>query len=174
VHKYYLAKLAQLAGTIDGRKRLQKIVFFLQSAGLPMGAEFALHHFGPYSWDVAQACDELVSAGVLSEEAKRNQVGRQYSYRLTERGSRLLDRAGETNEQLNQQFKQFQHIAQDLLQEDLRGLELGSTILYFKQQGVEWNEAARRACEFKSVDQNDDRVQSAIDLARRTAPLSGC
>lgn len=43
--------------SIQGRKRLQKVVYFLQYAGCPLDCRYTLHHFGPYSRDVADACD---------------------------------------------------------------------------------------------------------------------
>ena len=53
--RYQLATLSSWAGErgIQGRKRLQKVVFLLQAAGCPLSSHFTLHHYGPYSRDVA-------------------------------------------------------------------------------------------------------------------------
>jgi uncharacterized protein YwgA len=37
-------------GTVRGRKRLQKLLYFLQEAErVPLGLDFSMHHYGPYS-----------------------------------------------------------------------------------------------------------------------------
>lgn len=45
---------------IRGKKALQKLVYFLQVAGIPTGCSFRMHIYGPYSNEVAQEYDELV------------------------------------------------------------------------------------------------------------------
>lgn len=57
--RYQLAKLVEWAGELRSRKRLQKVVYLLQAAGAPIEAEFTLHHYGPYSFDVAQLLPRL-------------------------------------------------------------------------------------------------------------------
>jgi hypothetical protein len=42
--RYELAKLAAWAETLHSRKRLQKVVFLLHTAGCPLEADFILHH----------------------------------------------------------------------------------------------------------------------------------
>ena len=86
--RYQLAKLVQWSGTLHSRKRLQKLVFMLQAAGCPLDAEYGLHHYGPYSQEVARLSDEMQRSSLLLEESEPNQVGRQYSYSLTARAQR--------------------------------------------------------------------------------------
>ena len=62
--RYQLAKLVEWAGTLNSRKRLQKVVFMLQAAGCPLQAEFYLNHYGTYSLeDVTRLTDEMVRLG---------------------------------------------------------------------------------------------------------------
>src|SRR5438132_565582 len=82
--RYQLAKLVQWAGTLQTRKRLQKVVYLLQAAGCPLDDEFGLHHFGPYSSDVADRADDMTNAGLLNEESHGNYAGKQYDYTLTQ------------------------------------------------------------------------------------------
>ena len=49
--------------TITGKKRLQKLAMLLQVSGLKIDADFSLHHYGPYSFELADAADELDWAG---------------------------------------------------------------------------------------------------------------
>src|SRR5437879_386912 len=81
--RYQLAKLVQWAGTLRTRKKLQKVVYLLKQAGCPLDDAFGLHHFGPYSSDVAERADEMTNIGLLHEERIGNLAGQQYNYTLT-------------------------------------------------------------------------------------------
>ena len=82
MNRYQLAKIVDWAGTLETRKRMQKVVYLLQVAGCPLGADYTLHHYGPYSHDVARLTDEMVQASLLVEKTTSNAVGQQYSYSL--------------------------------------------------------------------------------------------
>lgn len=176
--KYALAKLVQWAGSegVKGRKRLQKAVFFLQRAGCPFDAEYSLHHYGPYSRDVAEACDELVAAGLLDEDAAPASAGAQYTYRVNADGvaaiahteARLGDRAPA--------LERYKPLADELIAGNLWVLELGSTILFLRDRcghasqlaSQAWDDAVRQACEFKKIDRaTDSSVVPAANLANR-------
>ena len=44
--KYQLAKLIQFVGNLETRKRMQKVVYLLQSAGCPFGRIFSCIDLG--------------------------------------------------------------------------------------------------------------------------------
>jgi uncharacterized protein YwgA len=167
--KYRLAKLVQWSGSggVVGRKRLQKVVYFLQKAGCPFCADYTLHHYGPYSRDVAEGCDELVAAGFLAEQAEINGVGTQYTYRVSaDAGTSAIAQTEGRSDIRTESFAAFRPLAEELLKKELWELELGSTILYFHEKLSNWDEAVRRACEFKKVDQErDTKVSGAKELA---------
>ena len=71
MNRYQLAKIVDWAGTLETRKRMQKVVYLLQVAGCPLGADYTLHHYGPYSQEVARLTDEMVQTGILTETATR-------------------------------------------------------------------------------------------------------
>ena len=77
MNRYQLAKIVDWAGTLETRKRMQKVVYLLQVAGCPLGADYTLHHYGPYSHDVARLTDEMVQASLLVEKTTSNAVGQQ-------------------------------------------------------------------------------------------------
>lgn len=176
MNKYCLAKVVQWAGPVGvaGRKRLQKVVYLLQKAGFPSDAEFGLHHFGPYSRDVAEACDDLVAANVLQEQMCDNAVGTQYTYTLLpNNGNAALDRTELRLPQLTAQVAPFRRLAEDVLARDLWELELGSTIYFFYERVENWDEAIRRACKFKGVDRStDSAARPAETLAKSIRSLS--
>lgn len=167
--KYALAKLVQWSGSggVVGRKRLQKVVYFLQQAGCTLGAEYSLHHYGPYSRDVAEACDELVASGLLDERAEMNSVGTQYTYRLSAgAGESALSQTERRLAERTADLGTFRSLAEELLSRDLWELELGSTILYFYDKTTDWDKAAQLACEFKRRNvANETALPSARALA---------
>src|SRR5438046_4670862 len=95
-----------LAGTpLHGRTTLQKLAYFESEAGL-FHARFKPHYYGPYSQEVADAVEELVSLGYLKEtvtllgEQQESWLAavsggvRIYSYELTDEGRQLAEQIG--------------------------------------------------------------------------------
>ena len=88
---YQLAKLVQWAGTLHTRKRLQKVVYLLQSRNCPLEADFFLHHYGPYSNEVARLTDALVKNELLVEHESETLSGKKYDYTLSQRALDSLE-----------------------------------------------------------------------------------
>jgi len=146
---------------IEGRKRLQKIVYFLQCAGCPLDCHYTLHHFGPYSCDVADTCDEMVAAGLI-EESGGPSLAAPYSYKLPPTTRDLL-----TNT-IDERVQKYMKFGKGLIEENLWSLELGSTILYFYSQTNEWDCALTKACEYKHTTPELAASQAALRLAKQT------
>ncbi|MGC4030550.1 MAG: hypothetical protein QM754_02215 [Tepidisphaeraceae bacterium] len=163
MNRLQLATLLSWAGDsgIQGRKRLQKVVFFLQDAGCALDCQYTLHHFGPYSRDVADACDEMVAAGLVVESGGPQNGDMQYGYKLKPDTRALLDRTP------NEPMQRFRELGTSLISENLWSLELGSTILFFFKQNNDWNAALMRACEFKKVSAELNASKTALALAQR-------
>jgi uncharacterized protein len=49
-----------------GKIQLQKLVYFLQETGVPLGYKFEIYHYGPYSFELSDQMSSLDSLGVLS------------------------------------------------------------------------------------------------------------
>jgi uncharacterized protein YwgA len=164
--RYQLAKLVSWAGRVDARKRLQKVVYLLQAAGCPLEADFFLHHYGPYSQDVARLTDEMVRANLLREEEEPLSQGSRYSYRLPESVEEQLSTSETTPHGKHglERMEPFESIAKRLFHEDLRMLEYASTIVYFHQQTNEWQEAVAKAERFKGT----SAVRSALSIAQES------
>lgn len=161
--RFQLATLLSWAGEggLQGRKRLQKVVFLLQCAGCPLGCRYTLHHFGPYSRDVADACDELVAAKLVQETGGPQGGSSSYTYALTSATRSLLPVGGDPA------LQGFENLAKELIAADLWQLELGSTILYFQGQTADWQQSLTRACAFKHVVTTIEPSQAALGLAQR-------
>jgi uncharacterized protein YwgA len=167
--RYQLAKLVQWAGTLNSRKRLQKVVFLLQASGCPFDADYILHHYGPYSQEVARLSDEMVQVGLLRESSEPNQVGVQYSYDLAPATAKELAQLEKTpqGKKLEKPLSPFEEEAKELLNTDLWLLEVASTMVYFRQQDHSWSESVERTCKFKNLNANTGFVTKAEGLARR-------
>lgn len=168
---YQLAKLVQWAGTLKTRKGLQKLVYLLQAAGCPFQADYRLHHYGPYSDDVAAIADDLVRRGFLQEETVANAAGQQFNYSLTPKAEESLTKLEATPRGATSQAELagFDSLARDLVRRDVRELELAATIVFFRQQGYEWPSAVEKACQFKPLARDKILLQKARTLAEHVS-----
>ncbi len=154
------------ADGIQGRKRLQKVVFMLQCAGCRLGCRYTFQHFGPYSRDVADACDELVAAGLVDEQRVETAGGGvSYAYALKPEARRFLAQGPDAA------MQRFRELGSELIRADPWQLELGSTILFFHAQNADWEQALVRACEFNWVPPTAEASRNALALAQR---VHGC
>jgi uncharacterized protein YwgA len=171
--RFQLAKLADWAGPtgLNGRKRLQKVVYFLQRSGCPLNSEFMLHLYGPYSRDVANVCDDMVAAGLLSVTIDQGQSGSKYCYRLPDHTKEILRESEKRNPERNVAMEPFRDRAIELLGLNTGDLELGSTVLFFQEQVKDWESAHQLACEFKKVPPDSVVAKGALDLAKRAVQL---
>jgi uncharacterized protein YwgA len=167
--RYQLAKIVDWAGTLDTRKRMQKVVYLLQVAGCPLGTEHTLHHYGPYSQEVARLTDEMVQANILVEKAGSNLVGQQFSYQLAETARpNLADfESSSRGQAILATLVPFEEQARKLFKADLKDLEFASTIVFFRQQDYNWPEAIVKMCEFKKLTAGSQVVERAETLAKQ-------
>lgn len=168
--KYDLAKLVQWAGTLNTRKKMQKVVYLLQAAKCPFDADYGLHHYGPYSSDVAQTTDVMVQVGLLEEEALDSGAGKQFNYRLTDKAEESVAEfeKSDAGQKAKARLQPFREKAQDLLGQDVRRLEMAATIAFFWRQSKDWKSAVEKMCQFKGLKPNDPLTVEAEDLARET------
>lgn len=168
---YELAKLVEWAGTLKTRKGMQKLVYLLQAAGCPFQADYRLHHYGPYSDDVAEVADDLVRRGFLQEKPVANAAGTQFNYSLTPRAEESLAKLEATPRGASRRSELADHeaLARDLVRRDVRELELAATIVFFRRQGHEWPVAVEKARQFKSLARDKALLQRAKTLAKRVS-----
>ena len=167
--RYQLGKLVQWAGpSLKTRKRMQKVVYLLKAAGCPIDADFFLHHYGPYSTELAQLTDELVRNGMLVERATSNPRGQQFEYSLAVEPGESLSKYEETPAGMSALalLRPYESRAQDLLRKDVSELEHASTVAFFKSQGESWDEALSKACSFKRLEPQGAAATAALALAQ--------
>jgi uncharacterized protein len=169
MRRYHLAKLVQLAKKLETRKRLQKVVFLLQSAGWPVEAEYRLHFFGPYSDDVAHLTDEMVHAELLKEEERPFGDGQTYNYELSTAANESLTTFEQTSEgqKAVEDFRTFEGKAKELLGKEAKVLEHAATLVYFRQRAkLRWQDAIEKTCQMKKLKKNSVALRGAEKLAR--------
>src|SRR3989344_3645494 len=81
-----IAYLIDLCGKVEGRTRIQKIVYILQYLGYPLNEDFSYSYFGPYSDDLRTEIDMLTSTGMLQETLQ----GATYVYEPTSQMDNFL------------------------------------------------------------------------------------
>lgn len=169
MNRYQLAKIVDWAGTLQTRKRMQKVVYLLQVAGCPLGADYTLHHYGPYSQEVARLTDEMVQAGILTETATRNAVGQQFSYSLSESARSNLAVFESTPHGRTQAAPLDESLSDKrwLLEQDLKELEYAATVIFFRKQDHDWPAAIAKMCEFKGLTNGSPIVERVKALAHR-------
>ena len=178
MNRYQLATLVNWAGTLHTRKRLQKVVYLLQAAGCDLEAEFTLHHYGPYSHDIASLTDDMVQANLLDEKAHLNMAGKSFEYQLSERAIAQMEQmeSDARHPTLLGAMSKHEPLARRLLEEsNLPKLEYAATIAYFHKQksGEDWQKAREGAAKFKKQPPDSQPMLDAERLAREVLGM-GC
>lgn len=69
VNQLYVLKLLEIAGKIDGKTKLQKLMFLAETErGAPTTYKFEKYHYGPFSFELSDDLDALAKTGFVSEE----------------------------------------------------------------------------------------------------------
>lgn len=84
-----ICMLMERFGRIDGRTRLQKLLFLLdKKLNLDLGFERAL--YGPFSNRLSAIADTLTRDKIIKEEFSVTDFGKKYSYILTDEGKNFI------------------------------------------------------------------------------------
>jgi uncharacterized protein len=152
-------------GTVYGRVRIQKTAYFLQRLGMAEleGVDFFYHHYGPFSWTVADSLLDGERCGALQEEAKPLVDDRQaYAYRLGAAANRHVDDVSPESRAL------VMTLLERVRGAHWRTLELASTIDFLEQrEGMRREQALSRALGLKPAcrEYKDEAVRLLEDLA---------
>jgi len=88
-----LALLRASNNVIEGRTRLQKMVYLLKNSfDIPFGFEFRMYFYGPYSENLADTLQLLKAVELVEEEkVKIAEDVIQYNYEITDIGQQFLE-----------------------------------------------------------------------------------
>lgn len=139
-------------GRIVGRTKLQKVSFFLESAGLGEGFQFKYKHYGPFSEELAAATEDAVALKNVLEKVQPASWGGFYSdFSLP-----VPETANGAPERLK--------LAKTAAEADSVELELAATALFLSTEFKDpWIETARR----KPEKSEGDRLVKAKELYRK-------
>ncbi|MGM9927030.1 MAG: YwgA family protein [Bacillus sp. (in: firmicutes)] len=112
-------------GEIEGRKKLQKIIYIAKKVDFPFQEKYQFHFYGPYSEELTLRVEELCEMGYLQESKEKKNGYYQYCYSITEAGEDFLHL-------YELDIPALQECLQDMNGQNARFLELVSTILYFE------------------------------------------
>jgi uncharacterized protein YwgA len=78
-------------GKIEGRTRLEKLVYLLKHrGGVAFTYKFVPYHYGPYSRELVEDLDQLKEFGLVDETMNTDEYGViRYDYSLTSEGTQL-------------------------------------------------------------------------------------
>lgn len=130
-----LAELISMAGGIDGRKKLQKIVFILKNKGAPFQEKFSYHYFGPYSAELQLEIDDMATRGIIQEI----QSGPGYRYTV---GPNALDIEDCTLQSYSDLVARLNSLPPTIL-------ELLATFYYLQAKGYSQNDMLAKTFQLK-------------------------
>lgn len=166
---YVLLELLDRLGGVQGRKKLQKLVYIAKLEGVPIEDDFFFHYYGPYSSGLASRVDQLVEAKQL-EETTRGLVmaeGVEYGYEVTDAAREFLESVRPSvPEGFREAMERGLDRAAALKGCDVFQLELASTLLYWVDKGYSWDEAEATTERRKNADRNSDAFDAARTIAR--------
>ncbi len=169
--EYWLAKLIESVGTIKSRKRLQKILYLLQSGkDFPLKLDYILHYYGPYSFELASLLDQLKTSQIVQENGFDNGMGGvAYSYTITDQGKQILHSFENSQSGIDAptRIRPFISFFKELAEQDIWLLELAATVLYFYQETQNWTKAKKVTSSFKKVSPDDKLLEQSVDLAKQ-------
>lgn len=114
-------------GSWCGETHVQKTAYFLEKlAGVPLGFDFVLYRYGPFSFDLRDELTELRAVGYLDLDPKRAPHG--LSYVVTAAGSEVIAR----NAPVVARFEQrIGFVSERLATKNVSELERLATALFF-------------------------------------------
>jgi len=128
-----ITEVIRQMGTVYGRVRIQKTAYFLKRLGVAelKHVDFVYHHYGPFSWTVANSLVDGVQCEALVEIPKPLVDDRQrYEYRVSQDvGDKVDDVSPKSRTLIKKLVERVSHE-----REHWRTLELASTIDYLQNR----------------------------------------
>lgn len=139
--------------TVVGRTRLQKTVWLLQAVELPSGYDFKMHHYGPYSEGLQADLSVVKAMGLVKEDVKESQNGKEYSVFTADESAAL-----EQLEKFREPLDKIKSV------EDPVVLELAATYGAFRKMGLAHSVALKELKAKKGAKCRDECLTAASEL----------
>lgn len=154
--------VALAGGSIEGKTRLQKSEYLLESHGVGYGFVFAYHYYGPYSELLALAAQDAAALQIVTTEMRESKQGVRYLvFNLGPCAPRLAP-----SRQSSSHVKARKQILDVLKKYDSVALELAATADFLARTGHAsdpWTETIRR----KKEKASPERVGKAKTLLKQ-------
>ncbi len=127
--------IIDIAGHIDGKTRMQKLVYLAQNKKNDYLFNYMNYLHGPFSSELSKTIDELKSNGFISEVVSVTPSGYQlYSYSLTKDGKSFLP----VLQSINNSFYEWKQIS-DKVVSDYAELKLDDLLkIVYEMADLEW------------------------------------
>lgn len=152
---YLLLEFFNQVGQVQGRKKLQKMIYLLKTSGSNFPFKYEYHFYGPYSAQLQSEINYLAYNGFL-EEKKENDT---YVYAITEQGQKFRDKLIDC---LNYTAEINGQLTELLATQNSQFLEMVSTYAFLIESGYKKDEARAKCVELKPHLQK--YIDSAMDF----------
>jgi len=160
-----IGQLFKTVGTVEGRKKLQKMVHILQYFGVPFNIRFGYLHYGPFSSELQSQLDIFEAEGLLREEPS---VAGNFKTSKFSPQPALLDLVEKVagTEEAN-----FAGMAAELNGKSAQELEAISTLLYLCSLGTPEDKLQEAFITLKPKFTNvfEERLKTIVELRQRYA-----
>ena len=145
-------------GELVGRTRLQKETYLLHRCGANLSLAFTYHHYGPYSFELA---DGLIDADVEDRIEIEERIG-SYGIRYAIFRSKESDDVGSSfgdlsSDEVRSSIEKMQGVS-DIV------LELAATVVYLREEGGYGQESKEETKERKPLKATEERMDQALSL----------
>ena len=154
--------IALHGGKLVGRTRLQKRAYLLHRCGANFDLPFIYHHYGPYSFDLAEGCIDAQMNKRIKIKEKRGRYGiRDAVFRLKNKeATTRRDRVGSLPAERARSFLKRMERVSDIV------LELAATIVFLRDDGRYPDNAVAATMARKPLKATDERLGEALSLIR--------
>ncbi len=151
--------IALYGGKLVGRTRLQKQAYLLHRCGGNFKLNFVYHHYGPYSFALADGLTDALAEGQIEIDEKPGRYGIQYAiFSLTGDGTEHDRIGGLSACKAGHLLKVMKDEVSDIV------LEIAATILYLRDEGGYKDQAVTETKIRKPLKATEQRIRKAHSL----------
>ena len=143
-----------------GRTRLQKRAYLLHRCGANFELPFVYHHYGPYSFDLADGCLDARANKRIKVAERPGRYGIRYAIFTLHGGANPSGGLGALSADEARRFLKRMEKVEDIV------LELAATIVYFVENGYDMKAAVEETKARKPIKASADRLREAFSLIR--------
>ena len=151
--------IALYGGELVGRTRLQKQAYLLHRCGGEFQLEFVYHHYGPYSFDLADGLTDARAEGQIEIREKPGRYGIRYAiFRLRKNIPQPHGLGKLTASDVLRLLEIMHDEVSDIV------LEIAATIVFLRDEGSYGDQAVAETKLRKPLKATAQRLKSALSL----------